>query len=400
MGPLSLLRTTMSALLVLVLAAVSACGPAPGGSDQAQGDIKIGAIFDVTGGASTLGTAERDTALLLEEQINAKGGIDGRKVDIIVYDSQSDETQAVTTAQRAIQQDNVVAIVGGTTTGATLAMVDTVQSAKVPLISVAAGAGIVNPVKEWVFKTPQTDSLAIRRLFPYFKANNIKRIGFLSSNNAYGDSGRAELKKLAAEGGYEIVADERYGLQDTDMTAQLTRIKAANPDAVINWSIPPTASTVTKNYAQLGFDVPLLQSHGVANRAYLEQSGDAANGVVMPIGRLPVVDELPADNPQKAVLEQYRKEFQAKYNQPPNTFGGHAWDGFQMVFKAIDAVGADRQKIRDHIENDLGEFVGISGVFNITPEDHMGLDVNAFELSEIRDGGWKLLDQYPIESSR
>lgn len=391
-------HASVRTILSLVLLFLSACA-APGTSGQ-SGEIKIGAIFDVTGGASSLGTGERNTAQLLEEQINSKGGIDGRKVRIIIYDSQSKEQEAVTAAQRAIQTDKVVAIVGGTTTGATMAMVNTVETSQVPLVSVAAGAVITTPVKKWVFKTPQSDELAIRRLFPYFKKNNIKRLGFLSSNNAYGDSGRKELQKLASEGGYQVVADERYGLQDTDMTPQLTRIRAANPDAVLNWSIPPTASTVTRNFKQLGFKVPLLQSHGIANAAYLEQSGDAANGVVLPVGRLPLVNELPADNKQKPVIEQYVKDYRAKFGSDPNTFGGHAWDAFQMVFKAIDAVGADPAKIRDYIEKDLGEFVGITGVFHITPQDHMGLGVDAFELAEIRDKKWTLLQGYPYEGSK
>lgn len=405
MSTSSATRWFLTAFLGLALVA-GACGPAPGGSapggagNQAQGEIKIGAIFDATGGASSLGSGQRDTAALIEKQVNAKGGIDGRPIKIVFYDSQSDETQAVTAAQKAIQTDNVVAIVGGTTSGATLAMVNVVETNKVPLLSVAAAQRIVEPVKPYVFKTPQSDSLAIRRLFPYFKANNIKRIGFLSSNNAYGDSGRSELQKLASEGGYQIVADERFNLQDTSMVPQLTRIRAANPDAVINWSIPPTASTVTREYRQLGLKPPLIQSHGVANQAFLEQSGPAANGVVMPIGRLPVVDELPEDNPQKQVLRQYRDDFQKEYGRPPNTFGGHAWDGFQMVIKAVDEVGADREKVRTYIENQMGEFVGITGVFRITPQDHMGLGVDAFELAEIRDGKWSILGDYPVQAAR
>lgn len=352
--------------------------------------IKIGFFADITGGAASLGKAEADTARLVEEMLNARGGIKGRKVEIAVIDSKSQEQEAVLAAKKLIQ-DGVAAIVGGTTTGASMAVVNTVEQEQIPFVSLAAGATIVNPVKKWVFKTPQTDSLAVAKILEYLKARNITRVAWISSNNAYGDSGRVEFEKLARAAGLEIVASERYNLDDKDMTAQLTRIKGANPGAVINWSIPPTASLVTKNFKQLGFTVPLIQSHGVANGAYLEQSGEAANGVILPAGHLLIADQMKDSDPRKQVMADYMAAYKKKYNAEANSFGGYAYDALMMVARAIENAGDDRARIRDYLETGIKNFPGITGTFTMTAQDHMGLSHgDSFELIEIKGGKWSV----------
>jgi branched-chain amino acid transport system substrate-binding protein len=362
---------------------------------DAQDSYKIGAIFSITGPGSSLGIPERDTALMLEAEINAKGGIRGpdgksRPVKIIIYDDASDETKAVLAAKKLIDEDKVSAIVGTSLSGTSLAILDTVQKAEVPLVSCAAAIKIVEPAAErkWVFKTPQSDFLIVGILVDYLKARGLTKVGWLHVDYAFGDLGWIEFQKAAKAAGLAIVASEKFGTRDVDMTPQLTKVKAANPQAVIVWSIPPSASIATKNYADLGIKAQLFQSHGVGNKRYIELAGPASNGVLFPAGKLLVAEQLPDSDVQKPVLLAYAKAFEAKYG-PRNTFGGHAWDSIQLVVRAMEKAGADRGGIRSAIEQ-TKNFIGITGVFDFSPTDHNGLDRRAVTMIQIVDGQWRL----------
>ncbi len=362
---------------------------------QAQEAYKIGAIFSITGPGSSLGIPERDTALMIEADVNAKGGIKGpdgkmHPLKLMIYDDASDETKAVLAAKKLIDEDKVTAIVGTTLSGTSLAIVDTVQKAEVPLVSCAAAAKIVEPVAErkWVFKTPQSDHLIVGVLVDHLKSKGLTKVAWLNVDYAFGQQGWIEFEKAAQKAGFAIAANEKFGQKDVDMTPQLTRVKAANPQAVVIWSIPPSASIATKNYADLGIAAPLFQSHGVGNKKYIELAGTAANNVVFPAGKLLVADQLADNDPQKATLLAYARDFEAKYG-PRNTFGGHAWDAVQLVVRALERAGADRGKLRAAIEETRG-FVGITGVFDFSPTDHNGLDRRAASMIEIVDGQWRL----------
>ena len=337
-------------ILTLALAAWGlAWGPVVAG---AQDVYKIGAVFSITGPGSSLGIPERDTVLMLEADINAKGGIKGpdgklHPLKMVIYDDASDETKAVLAAKKLIDEDKVTAIIGTTLSGTSLAILDTVQKAEVPLVSCAAAIKIVVPVAErkWVFKTPQSDYLIVGALVDYLKAKGLTKVGWLNVDYAFGQLGWIEFEKAAQQAGLTIVANEKFGQKDVDMTAQLTRVKAANPQAVVIWSIPPSASVATKNYADLGLTMPLFHSHGVVNKTFINLAGPASNGVIFPAGKLLVAEQLPDGDAQKAVLMAYAREFEAKYG-PRNTFGGHAWDAVQLVAKALERAGTDRAGVR------------------------------------------------------
>ena len=351
-------------------------------SAPAQEPYRIGAIFSITGPGSSLGIPERDTALMLEADINAMGGIKGpdgklHPVKIVIYDDASDETKAVLAAKKLIDEDKVTAIVGTTLSGTSLAILDTVQKAEVPLVSCAAAIKIVEPVAErkWVFKTPQSDYLIVGVLVDYLKAKGLTKVGWLNVDYAFGQLGWIEFEKAAQKAGLTIAANEKFGQKDVDMTAQMTRVKAANPQAVVIWSIPPSASLATKNYADLGMTMPLFQSHGVGNKTFIQLAGPASNGVVFPAGKLLVAEQLPDGDVQKPVLLAYARDFEAKYG-PRNTFGGHAWDAVQIVAKALEKAGTDRAGVRSAIEG-TRNFVGVTGVFDFSASDHNGLDRRA-----------------------
>ena len=346
---------------------------------------KVGALLSVTGPAAWLGTPERNTVRMIEEEINEAGGINGHPLEVIIEDTVGDATKTVTAAKKLISKDEVLAIVGPSRSGTTMAVIPIVEEAEIPLISCAAAEAIVVPVKRWVFKTPQKDSDAAIRIYEYMKEQGISKIAIITGTTGFGDQGRRQLKKFASEFDITIVVDETYGPEDTDMTAQLTKIKASEAEALVNWSIVAGQVIVAKNMRQLGMEIPLFQSHGFGNVKYAQTAGEAGEGIIFPCGRLLAVDSLLVGHPQKEVLTRYKEEYEAKYNEDVSTFGGHAWDALYLVIEALEEVGPDRGKIRDYIENKKG-FVGTGGVFNFSPEDHNGLDKHAFEMLAVKDG--------------
>lgn len=354
---------------------------------------KIGAIFSVTGAASFLGEPEKNTVLMLVEQINKAGGINGHPLEVIIEDSKSDETQAVLAAKKLIEKDKVLAIIGPSTTGESMAVIPITTSAQTPLISVAAGASITQPVKKryWVFKTAQYDTSAVEAIYTYMKKTGIKKVGIITITTSFGDAGRKALLELAPKFGISVVADERYGPKDTDMTTQLVKIKSAGAQAVINWSVGPGQVIVTKNWHALKMGIPLFQSHGWGSKKNIELAGKAAEGVIAPLGRLVIWDKLPDKHPQKALLKKYVTDYEARYKSEPGTFGGHAYDALMIVVDALKNAGPDKKKIRDYIENKIKNWPGTGGIFNMSPNDHCGLDMTAFEMVIVKNGDWEIL---------
>ncbi len=359
----------------------------------AKEPIKIGAIFSVTGAASFLGEPQKNTVLMLAEQINKAGGINGHPIEVIIEDSKSDESQAVLAAKKLIERDRVVAIIGPSTTGESMALIPIVTSAKIPLISCAAGANITTPVSEryWVFKTAQYDTSAVEAIYRYMQKKGIKKVGIITISTAFGDAGRKALLELAPKFGIQVVADERYGPKDTDMTTQLTKIKSASAQAVINWSVGPGQVIVTKNWQALKMGIPLFQSHGWGSKKNIELAGKAAEGVIAPLGRIVVWDKLPDKHPQKPILKKYVTDYMARYKGEPGTFGGHAHDAFMLAVEATKKVGPDRAKIRQYIENNIKNWPGIGGIFNMSAKDHCGLTVDSFEMVIIKNSDWEIL---------
>jgi branched-chain amino acid transport system substrate-binding protein len=350
----------------------------------------VGALFAITGPAAWLGEPERNTVKMVEEEINARGGINGHPLQIIIEDTVGEETRTVLAVNKLINKDNVLAIVGPSRSGTTMAVIPIVEKAQVPLISCASAEEIVKPVRPWVFKTAQNDSHGVLKIYDKLKAMNITKIAVISSTDGYGMEGRKQLKRFAPEYGITVSADETYGPKDTDMTAQLTKIKGTDAQALVNWSIVPGQTTVIKNRRQLGMTIPLFQSPGFGNIKYARAAGDAADGLMFPALRLLMVEALPAANPQKALLTGYKKDYEKRFKADVSTFGGHAYDAIHLVIAALRAVGPDRAKIRDYIEN-ARNFVGTGGVFNFSPDDHVGLNKDALEMYTVKNGAFALV---------
>ncbi len=363
-----------------------------GGVAIASEPIKIGAIFSVTGPAAFLGEPERNTAKMLEEEINKAGGLLGRKIEVVVYDDESDPTKAVTAVDRLIKKDKVVAIIGPSTTGSTLAIASKVEEAKVPLVSCAAAIDIVLPVRKFVFKTPQSDLLAVKHIYRHAKKNGISKVAILTASDAFGSAGRKELKELAGKSEMTIVSDEVFGPKDTDMNAQLTKIKGTGAQAIICWGTNPGPAVIARNRKQLGITMPLYMSHGVASNKFIELAGkENAEGIVLPAGRLVVDEQVAANHPQKKLLTSYVKDYETRFKVPVSSFGGYSWDALSLVAQAIRAgKSAESAAIRDSLEKTKG-YVGTTGEFTFTPADHNGLTEEAFVMVKITKGGWEML---------
>ena len=373
--------TTLAASLLLTLAA----GQAP-----AAEPIKIGSFLAVTGGASFLGDPELKTLQMYIDEINANGGVIGRQIELVHYDDGGSPKKSVSFAKRLIQKDKVDVIVGGSTSGSTLAVMPLVDRAQIPFISLAGSVKIISPVQYWTFKMPHTDAMAAAKIYGDMKQRGITKIALISGSGGFGKSGRTQSLQLARQYGIEIVADESYGAKDTDMTAQLTKIRDTDAQAILNFGFGTGPAIVTKNVRQLGIELPLYQSHGVASKKFIELAGDAAEGVRLPAAALLVADQLPDSDPQKPVLLAYKKKFEAKYG-PVSTFGGHAYDGLHIALEAIERAGStDKAKVRDEIEKTRG-FIGTGGIYNMSPRDHLGLSLKAFKMLEIKDGNWTIV---------
>lgn len=359
----------------------------------AAGTIKIGGLFSVTGPASFLGEPEKKTLEMLVADLNAKGGINGQKLEAVIYDTTGDATKAVQLATKLIKNDHVVAIIGPSTTGESMAVLALTEKEKIPLISCAAGIKITEPVKDrkFTFKTPANDHVAVEKILQYAAKVKQKNLAILTVTDGFGASGREQLKASAAQKGFKIVADETYGPKDTDMTPQLTKIRSSKADAIICWGTNPGPAIITKNIKQLGIKTPVYMSHGVASKKYIElASPAAAEGIMLPAGKLAVYDALSKNDPQQKLLREYDAAYKKAYGTEASTFGGYAYDGFLLVTNAIKSKGATPAQIRDGLEQ-TKKLVSVSGVFNMSAHDHNGLDLSAFEMVKIHKGDWSIL---------
>ena len=360
------------------------------GTVFAAPSVKIGALFSVSGPASFLGEPERNTAEMMVAEINKAGGIKGRKLELIVYDTQGDATKAVQAANKLIKDDKVVAIIGPSTTGDSMAVIPVVEKAEIPLISCAAGIKITDPVKKWVFKTAQNDVLAVMKIYKNLQKQKINKIAILTVSDGFGSSGREQLKLQAKEFDIKIISDETYSPSDKDMTVQLTKIRQSETQAIVCWGTNPGPAIVARNAKQLGIKIPLYMSHGVSSKKFIELAGAGAEGIILPSGRVIVADQLPKSDPQKKALMNYVNKYREHYKVEGDHFGGHAYDAIMLLTKAMEQAGFSPAAIRDQLEK-TKKVAGIGGTFSFSPQDHAGLNSDAFVLVRIEKGDWKLI---------
>lgn len=360
---------------------------------HAADPIKIGSVLSTTGPAAFLGDPEAKTLQMYVEKINKEGGVLNRQLELVSYDDGTDASKANSFTKRLIYDDKVDVIIGGTTTGATMSMVPLVEKAEIPFISLAGAVVVIDPVKKWVFKTPHTDRMAAEKVFEDMKKQGLTKIALISETSGFGQSGKKESEIVAPHYGIDIVTQETYGPKDTDMTPQLTNIKN-NPDvqAVLIFGLGQGPALVQRNYKQLDIKLPLYESHGVCSEEFIKLARDAAEGTRLPCAALIVADDLPDSDPQKSVVTAYANDFQQRWKSDVSTFGGHAYDALIIYVDAVKRAGTtDKAKVLAALEETKG-VMGTGGEFNFSPTDHMGLDLTAFRMLEIKNGKWTLID--------
>ncbi|NLG51449.1 MAG: ABC transporter substrate-binding protein [Chloroflexi bacterium] len=408
------MKRSLSLILVfLIFVTATSCGGSgestattSSPSDGVGSTYYIGFMASITGAASSLGEPERDAAVMIQKQLDEQGGITGpdgvvHPVKILIYDTEGNGDIAVTVARKLIESENAIVLLGPSTSPPCMALIPVVQEAKIPMISMASSSEIVKPISErqWIFKVAQSNEHTSPWQVQYAKAKGLTKIDNLYVNNAYGEDGAAAIRETARAEGIEIVLEETFEAADTDMTAQITKIKASDAQAVLVTAIPPAAAIFTKQYRELGVDLPLLHNSGIGMQSFIDLSGASnAEGVIFPIGKLVAADALPDSDPQKPVLQQFISDYAKYVKNPPSQFAAHAWDSLQIVLRVLEtfpeglSLEEQRQRMRDGIENTKG-FVGVDGVFNFGPDDHVGLSTEDVVLVRIVDGKWVYFPQ-------
>ncbi len=384
-------KKVVSILLVFVLVGMVLAGCTTESEDEETKETyKIGAILSVTGPAAPLGEPEKKTLEMMEDKVNDAGGIDGHKIEIIIEDDETDPSKAVAAANKLIKVDKVLAIIGCSTSTSTMAVKPITLKEKVPHVALAASDAVTADDNTWIFRTPQKDTVAVGKVLEYVSETlGAKNIAVLHDSNEFGQNGADTIAEIAPDMDMTVVATEKYETKATDVTTQLTNINVTGPDAVIVWGTNPTPANAAKNMQQLGMTVPYVGSHGIANMTFIELAGDAANGVVLPAGKIALPGDIDEDDDQFDPINDFIADYEDEYDEAPNTFAGHAWDAFEIVTIALEKSGADRSKLRDEIEN-TEDFAGTGGVFTYTSDDHDGLDIDDMFIIMIEDGKWTL----------
>jgi len=378
----SLIACSVALFLIVAVGAVG-CSSKPSVSLY-----KIGVVLSASGPSAPLGTSEQNSIRLLESQINDQGGVDGVKVSFIIEDDQSDPAKASVAATKLITQDQVLALIGSSTTGATLAMAPIVEKNLVPLVSMAAGVKVTQPPQKWIFSVAPSDALVTQKVLIYLRDTlKVKTIAILHDANAYGTGGSDELKAKAPAYNIQIVADESYGSADTDMTPQLTKIQPTNAQALVVWGTNPGPASVAKNMQDLNMTIPFVGSSGIANQKFIELAGSAANGVVFAASKLIIPSSIPAGSAWAKSVNEFSAAYKKAYGVNIDTFAAHGWDSGNMVVNAIKSVGADSAKIQSELQS-VTDYPGVDGVFTYTATNHSGLKVDALMMVKIVNGQW------------
>ncbi len=393
---MSFIKRLFAAGLAVFLAVGSmACaGPAARSTSLAEGEggegaVRVGAVVSLTGTYAALGTAAKNAIEVEVARINAAGGVGGRQIEVIIEDDGSDESKAVAAASKLIDQDEVIAILGASGTGQSMAMRSELQRAGVPQISLAGGTVITADLDPLVFQTAWSNTLVVPFVLDAMKAHGARRVALISDTGAYGKDGRDIVLTEAPKSGIEIVSDQTFNPGDTDMSAQLTRIKGSGADAVLLWNAGKEAATIVKAAKDLGVDLPMFGGSGQAKLEFVEGAADGADGFVFGTGRSLIPENWEAGSEQHATVTGFAERYEAEYGEPPDIFAGHAFDAVNILTDALLRAGADAtsEELRHAIEATSG-LPGFGGTFTFSPTDHNGLTADDLALYEVRDGEW------------
>ena len=354
---------------------------------------KVGALFAVTGPASTVGDPQRKTVEMIEQWVNAAGGVDGHPLDVIVYDTEGDEEKAALSLRKLTEKDGVVAAIGTSQYDVGLSLIPVIGEQKIPFISCTSS--ITVPLwtkgKRWVFWV-KASTRGVEPIYEHMQKRGIVKIAILTPSSAFGQRGRTNLIKLAPKFGMEIVLDEKFTPEGRKTKVAVTRVKGTGAQAMINWSEGVSQVEICRHWKDLRMKVPLYQGPEFGSRRIVKSARGKADGVLCPVGRLMLMEKLPIEDPQVPALIAYTYCFRKKFGTEASPSGGHAWDALWMIVEALRFVGPDKRKIRSFLEEHIRNWPGVTGTFTITKKDHCGLTKEAFRMGVVKKGKWTLAD--------
>lgn len=395
----TLARKSVVLLLVALLVAVPLAGCSSSSDEKTEtttetkDPYRIGAVLSETGTYAGLGEPERNTLELEVAKINDAGGVNGHPIEIIYEDDATDPDTAVAATTRLIDKDAVIAVIGATGTGATMAMRQEIVRAGIPQVSPAGGTAVTAQFEPLVFQTPWSNALVIPYELAYIKDQGITKVGLIADSGGFGKDGAGVVKAEAPGAGITIVADETFNPGDTDITAQLTKIKAAGAEAVLMVTAGKEAAIVAKNMKDLGITAPLFGTHGNARKEFIEGAGAASEGFRFAAGKILLPETYGTDTESYKVATDFIDRYTTEYGKAPDTFAGHAYDALHIIVNALKGLdeGFTSAELRDAIEVTDG-FVGIGGVFTFSPTDHNGMTEDDLVMYEVRGGEWVLAE--------
>lgn len=383
-------------LLAIALSALTACG----GEESASADsstYKVGVLLDLTGPYAAVAEPQKLAAELFEKQIDEAGGIDGHEVDFVYLDSKSSETEAVNQFRRFATQENVVAVIGPSASGGAIALKPIAESMKLPLIAPVSTAVLAQPASPYSYKNflAAVDSMTAQ--LEYAAGEGMTKVAMLSSNNAYGQEPQAEFQSVAEELGLEVVADETFAPEASDMTSQLSVIERADPDVVLVWSVAPANAVIAKNAAAMNFEPTLFQGPGAGSFSYLELGGDAVEGTLVQAGKILVPDQIPADDPQKQAIEDYVDAWHGEYDDEPSQYDAGAWDSLLILQRAIEEMSGEptsvpdiRNAIEESLETNIKDVAGVGAVYTFSEDVHGPIGSDELAILKVENGAFQL----------
>ncbi len=382
-------KAAVLGLLAAVVLSAAGCGGQAGGGDAGGEPFKVGAVLSLTGTYAALGAAEKNAIELEVDRINEEGGIEGRQLEVIIEDDGTDEAKAVSAATKLIDQDGVLAIIGASGTGQTMAMRSELQRASIPQVSMAGGNAVTSNFDKLVFQTPWSNRIVVPFVLQAIKAAGHDRVAVISDSGGYGKDGKEIIDAEAEKLGLKIVSDQTFNAGDTDMSAQLTNIKKADADALLIWTAGKEATTLVKNATDLGLGLPIFGGSGQARTEFVEGSGIAAEGFVFGTGKSLIPSNWPAESVQRTTVQDFADRYKEAYGAEPDIFAGHAFDAVSIVADALTRSGGDvdSARLRDLIEQTKG-LPGFGGTFTFSATDHNGLTVDDLALYRVEDGKW------------
>lgn len=357
----------------------------------AQYVVSIGAIISVTGPGSDAGEAQKNSATMIQETINNRGGIFQTRLELVVYDDETDVNTCILAAEKMLAKENIIAVIGPTTSGNTLAISDMFEKANIPLLSLAPSGKIVSPGKKWIFKSSPSHHQAVMRLLNYLKSKGIRNIAVISAADGNGRTGRAALLDIIPQLGIKLVADEVFDPAESAVTVLLEKITESGAQAIVCWATPSQTAMVARTRADLGIKHPLFAGPQVASKRFIQLAGSAAEGILIPVERFTVFQQISDAHPQKDKIRTYVRDYAARFKKDASASGGYALDAINLIMNAIETGRSFAPTdIRDSLENIRG-FVGVGGIYDFAPGDHSGTDWRSFEMVRVAKGRFRIV---------